>query len=333
MPEEWNPSLPGRYALAVLPYSTLSPAACGAIGVALEEAIEQLVDLEVISPVIGRAREAVRQLQQVAESGSYGATEEELHLTARAVFLANDLYTITRALPQQANPLLRGELAQIARGALDEDSTEQRGYAVQTQFWAGTLLAHARLNPGIPAAAGTRPDFIVTLEGVRIGVEVKRPLNELSAFRAIDHAGAQLRDFGLSGFIVGDLSEALGTRHLTVLPHSVGPTARDMIRPEFTRLATSLEHHVTGSQPASHTRTIGMITYARHCAWLPGNRRSNLMRADHREVSPSDAMGYPHPKTQNQRKNRRKANSREAFELFLCCRVDHPRRSKNLTQP
>lgn len=271
MPARSNPNAVGRYALAVLPYSTLSPAACGAIAVALEEAIEQLAELEVLSPLIGRARDGLRQLRHVAETGSYGSTDQDLHLTARAVFLANDLYAITRALPRQADPLLRSELAQIARGTLDEDSVEQRGYAVQSQFWVGTLLAHARLNPGIPAGEGSRPDFIVTLEGVRIAVEVKRPLNELSAVRAIDHSGAQLRDFGLSGFIIGDLSEALGTRHLSVLPQSAGSTARDMIRPEFTRLATSLEQHIIASQPASHTRTIGLITYARHCAWLPGN--------------------------------------------------------------
>jgi hypothetical protein len=111
------------------------------------------------------------------------------------------------------------------------------------------------------------------VEGVRIAVEVKRPLNHLSAVRAMDRSGAQIRDAGMSGFIVADLSEALGTRHLSVLPPSATSTARDMIRPEFTRLATSLEQHIVASQPASHSRTIGLITYARHCSWLPDNPR------------------------------------------------------------
>lgn len=262
-----------RYAQAILPHSQLTPAACGAIAVALEVAIERLAALDIRSPVLGRANEALRHLKRVATENSYGTSELELHRTARAIFLANDLYAITGALPPTGNKVFSEELARLARGTLEEDSRDQRGYAVQSQFWFGALLAHGGLEPKIPPGSGKRPDFIVNVEGVGVGVEVKRPISEDSSLELVDYADEQLCAYGVSGLIAVDLSEVLGTRLLTVPPQPVNSpdAARNRIRPEFLRVAGMLEDHIRGSQPVHHKRTIGLVTYARHCVWLDGD--------------------------------------------------------------
>jgi hypothetical protein len=195
-----------------------------------------------------------------------------LHRTARAIFVANDFYAITRSLSSERQDPIARELTPIFEGLLEESPTSRRGYEIQTQFWLGALLAHSRLHPAVPTGTGRLPDFLVTVRGVRLAVEVKCPQSASGVRRALDEAERQIRASGIPGFIAMDLSDALRTFDLSTTAR--GP--RETVRARFDAEARRLINYIRlrqrpSASPAdsrsSFNRVAGLLVYARFCGW------------------------------------------------------------------
>jgi hypothetical protein len=263
------PRTPSKYALALLPHKDLTPAACNALAVALDEARETLRSWNIRLPETGRLEMAARQLRRIADQNHYGASIEELHLSAQAIFLANDFYTITRTLrADRLEPIAR-ELIRALAGTLQQDSLDRRAYEMQSQFWFGTLLAYSELHPMVPDTSGKRPDFVITIEEVRLAVEVKRPSTFATAHVLVDSADEQIRGYGRPGIVVVDLSEAIGTELLLDRESSSQGRTRvsDAVRPVFTKYADELKTYIRRRQPTDYSSIVGLIVYTRFCVW------------------------------------------------------------------
>ena len=277
--------LSGRYPVAILAHGRLTPKACDALADAIEDAIKALQGLGMTAHNEGRLRKAVIHLRRVAARGSYGTTQEELHLTAQAIHLANDIYAITRALPSTPDAAIVRELAAILGGTLDGKSSDRRAYEAQSQLWFGTLLAHSGLHPAILDLKKRRPDFIVQVESVRLAMEVKRPGSLQAIDRAIKSAANQIDSVGIPGFVVLDVSDVL-LEAQAAGALAIGATSyREGSRPVFDAIATHahdyLARYVADRQRAADEgrgqgcRAIGIIVYARFCVW-EGNAPAQL---------------------------------------------------------
>lgn len=99
----------------------------------------------------GRLRIAQQHLIKVADSGSYGETEEELIQTAKAAFLAKDFYKISTALNKERDNPIAEELMRALEGTLDGKTEKNDPYAIQSQYWAGRLFAQSGLRPAVPS--------------------------------------------------------------------------------------------------------------------------------------------------------------------------------------
>lgn len=259
-----------KYALALLPFAELSPAACKAIAIALEEARDILIGWNLVPSQGSRIDAALRRLHRVAAEESFGTTTEELHDTARAIFLANDLYTISRTLPEVRQESMAQELKAILGGLLGEDSKDRTAYEMQSQFWVGALLAYSRLHPALLEGTGSRPDFVITIENVRLAVEVKRPATLKGAIRAINTAHAQIRATGIGGVVVIDLTDALGIRNLRISEaHAILGDSKphDSAWAPFNSASDRLRSHIEAEGPARYDRLVGLVVYARYCVW------------------------------------------------------------------
>ncbi|HEX8691085.1 MAG TPA: hypothetical protein VF746_01485 [Longimicrobium sp.] len=259
----------GRYEIALLPFAQLSPQACEALAVALEEAQEVLISWNLRQTENGRIARAIRQLHTVAMNGSFGSTKAQLYETARAIFLANDLYVITRTLPSERDDPIAQELAAILGGSLTEDTHDRRAYEMQSQFWFGTLLAQSELHPTLLAGVGRRPDFIVTVDNVRLAVEVKRPTSISAAEYAVRKAHRQIRELGIPGIVALDLSDAIGLRQLDTERARASGAVRphDLARQPFNEAAEQVRHYIDSNRPNRFERLLGLIFYARYCVW------------------------------------------------------------------
>ena len=266
-----------RYPLAILGHSQLTPAACGALAVAIEDSIGRVEawGLNVRSQV--RLRRAIAQLKRAAARDSYGATPDERRRTAQAIYLANDIYVITRALPRERDPSLIEEFRRILAGTLETDTGDRRAYQTQSQFWFGALLAHSNLHPALLTYEGTRPDYLVTvLDQVRMTVEVKRPGSIGAAENLIEEGAHQIDAARLPGFLVLDASDLVaaelaapgGANNDGDLALNDGTTYFSTVRPVLYTLADQLFEYVeryVAVRPGDATcRVIGLIMYSRH---------------------------------------------------------------------
>lgn len=258
-----------RFADLAPQFLTLSPAACGALVAAIEDAIEVFGAWNIRVHPSSRAMEARRQLTLVAREESFGTTETQLVRTARSILLANDFYTITRSLPQEPKAPLSEDLPRMLGGSLLEDTQDTRPYETQSQFWVGALLAHSGLQPKALSGSGRRPDYSIDIEGSRLTVEVKRPQSADSVIRSLDTACEQVENYGIGGILAVDLSAALGLRNLPTVTDSQpdGPRPHEAAREPFDRLAEVVREHVRRSRPRSFRRTAGLIILARYCTW------------------------------------------------------------------
>lgn len=215
---------------------------------------------------------AAKHLLVAAERGSYGATVEELRLSMHALNVCADCFHILSSLPEgDPGRAMASEVPRIFEGPVLPALTGIRSLDLLAQYWFGVVLLHAGLRPGVPpapAAGRKHVDFRVSIDTLDCGVEVKRPLNEGSAARAMDKAARQLRDFGRPGVIVLDLSGVINAeRYITGAIHAPVPLG-DIAAPGFRRCAEKLAAYpetVRGS--TRFNRVIAMIAFARITGW------------------------------------------------------------------
>lgn len=267
----------GKYPTALIPFTGLSPSACSALVCAIDDAIEVFRKWEI--PVGRRTRllEARRRLVKIAAQGSYGATPEELYKTAKAILIANDFYGISRTMTAGRAAPIAEELRVALRGPLSEiDTKNNNAFDIQSQFWFGTVLAYSGLHPAVLDSKQTRPDYLINVDTLLCGVEIKHPNSPSSAWGALSSAASQLHKFGKPGVIVLDLTQCIKADELIL--HNGLPSARQIAGGRFFPLVDQLtERAIAYSHSDKFKRILVLQMYARFFNWTLGGRKDTDM--------------------------------------------------------
>jgi hypothetical protein len=262
----------GKYPIAILPFTHLSPSACLALAAAVDDALDIFGKWQLPIGMSTRLLKAKGRLLKVANENSYGENPNELYETAKAILLANEFYLISRTLKEDRAEPIAEELEIALGGTLGEtESKKKSAFDIQSQFWFGTVLAYSGLRPAIPDSKKKRPDFIISIGSLSCGVEIKRPQSKESAWRAISSAASQLRAYGLPGVIAVDLSQCVGVDNLIL--HKGAVSARRIVQRRFYPLVDQLTNAVrTYSRSDKFDRILLLKTYARFFNWTLGKK-------------------------------------------------------------
>lgn len=256
----------GRYASVRDRFSRLSPSACGALALAIDDAVAVFDEWGL--PRSERLLKAKQVLLKVEATQSYGRSSQQLKEIASAIIVANDFYLISRTLKNgRADPIAL-ELKESLSGSLyRSEGNKQTPFDIQSQFWFGTVLAHSGLHPAVVDSKDTRPDFVVSVGTLNCAVEVKRPHAERAAWRNISTAASQLRTFGTPGIIVLDLSACVGSDELVL--YGGIPTARRILERRFYPLVNRLNSRIENYRHSQKFDRIMMtLMYARFFSWI-----------------------------------------------------------------
>jgi hypothetical protein len=147
------------------------------------------------------------------------------------------------------------------------DSGANKATQAQSQLYFGSILAHAGMRPVVPSTATSlkSPDFVATIGGLRVAVEVKRPNIAKSLRDAITEGSKQcIGKFAQHGILAIDFSDLI----LPALPANED-AAREMLRYQF-QLAFEFIHEAKA--PSAISRVISLVGILRYIA-LPRKDR------------------------------------------------------------
>jgi hypothetical protein len=262
----------GKYPIAIIPFSRLSPSACSALAAAIDDASEVFSRWQLPTGMSTRLLKAKGRLLKVADQDSYGTTPDELYETAKAIILANDFYLISRTLKDDRADPIAEELEVALGGTLSEIETKKKNaFDIQSQFWFGTVLAYSGLHPAVPDSKKRRPDFLINVGSLSCGVEIKRPKTQASAWRALSSAASQLREYGLPGAIVLDLTQCVNADELIL--HKGRVSASQIVKHRFYPLADRLTKEASNySRSDKFGRILLLKMYARYFNWTLGEK-------------------------------------------------------------
>lgn len=260
-----NPT--GEYRTAILLYPLLSPKACIALAAALRDVIGLLGSWGIPIPPSGRLRAAEKHLRLVAQADFYGSSEAELTRTAKAIHLAIDFYLISTSLNKDRDDPIAADLVRALPGTIDGDIRNLSPYDIQSQFWAGTLLAQSGLRPAfIPPSNEPTPDFVVSVWSLDFAVEVKRPHSVEGAKECLSRAADQLHTFGKPGVVFLDLSACVFTDDLIIpKPHL---SAREIVHQRLSALEAGLVSFIESyPRPEKFRGVVELVSFARFFVW------------------------------------------------------------------
>lgn len=257
----------GKYPIAIIPFSRLSPSACSALAAAIDDALEIFGKWQLPTGMSTRLLKAKNCLLRVANQGSYGENPDELYETAKAIVLANEFYLISRTLKEDRAEPIAEELDIALGGTLSEIETKKKNaFDIQSQFWFGTVLAYSGLHPAVPDSRKRRPDFLISVGSLSCGVEIKRPKSQASAWRALSSAASQLRAYGLPGVIAIDLSQCINADEFIL--HKGAVSARQIVQHRFYPLVNQLTEAVRNySRSEKFDRILLLKMYVRFFNW------------------------------------------------------------------
>jgi hypothetical protein len=248
------------------PSTGFTPYVAGDLAAVLSSAIDVLQDWHLPVRTEGRLRRAEEHLRTVAARGAIGNDPTDLIRTATSAALAVDFYHIATTLNETRDEPIAQELAVALGGTMEGDSKDTSAYEIQSQYWVGVLLAQSALRPAIPVSSGRKPDFIVTVNDLSCGVEVKRPQSVKAAARVLGDAADQLREFGTAGIVALDLSAAVGTNAL-ILPQP-GIVARDVVRHRLYNIGEQLGDYIHRyNRSDKYNKILALIAFARFWVW------------------------------------------------------------------
>jgi hypothetical protein len=157
----------------------------------------------------GRTQHALAELKSTAMRGAFPAKVEERRLVVNALNLANDFADIAKFLTAPLEPMTYKTLKKAMRGTLSQRETQRGPYQAQSELWQLAVLARGGLSPfALPVKEGRLlPDYGVELGSITYGIEVKRPQNRSNCVNNLRRARNQLRDYGVKGAAVLDLTD------------------------------------------------------------------------------------------------------------------------------
>lgn len=164
---------------------------------------------------------------------------------AHAFSDAEDFANIINALPPDRSEQILRELKAATKGTPDDPRLRQASYRFQSQYWMGSVLEGGGYRPRIPIGAGTKsPDFIVEEGTYRYGIEIKRPSGLSAALRLTSQAAVQLREYGVAGCVVLDLSECVPSDQLHWLENGDASEAQQRFMEEMARVFASIRSSI-----------------------------------------------------------------------------------------
>ena len=254
----------------------VTPERCAQVADAGEAAV-QILERWGLRRARGSLGLAVQHLRQVAAVHSYGPTLGDWDRTATAVQLVADWYHIAASLPPEHASSVAGEIAQ----ALRRDNGD-----IRSQLRLGFELVQAGLNARVPRGTGRRPDFLVTVAGQELAVEVKVAQTRAAVLRTVDRAAAQIRDAGHVGVVAIDVSPALAASHFTTGCYHDRVPPHDQFRPRFGHFARHVAERVAGQRGRGRYGVIsGLVLYARIFAFQM-SEALNLVGTDYTYAGP-----------------------------------------------
>jgi hypothetical protein len=254
----------------VIPFSEITPSNCAIIAGRGEVALVKLRSWGLDPAVTGSLSEAVRRLHRVSRAKSYGADITELRLTLNSIHICADFYQIAASLGEHPIGPAIPELAIALQGGLTGTNSARRAREYLSQYWVGTLLTLANIEPRVvpPEPDKPRPDFLIDLGGLDCAVEVKRPESFHSARRALDQAAGQLRSLSQPGVICMDISDCLCDESFaTAFIQSSAPIGQAVF-PLFERETAKLsERPEKYNQSDKYKRILALVLFARATGW------------------------------------------------------------------
>jgi hypothetical protein len=255
----------------------LGPEACEEYGKALTWAISQLALAGLRVPRHGRLYQAADLLDRVARARRFPEDRLGQRSVANAMADASDYYDIMQTLPPAELQRISSEVQRAMKG---DNRSPRRGSAVfqvQAQLWLASVLTRGGYRPRVPEQRdGIRsPDFLIE-EGMSVyGAEVKRPGTELGARRQLAKAATQLRDYGVLGCVLMDLSECVGLEELEYVSQEAARATSDRCLERTHELSMRLSDQIIDRSAhrrrAGYENIMGLFTIARGFSWISGN--------------------------------------------------------------
>jgi len=217
-----------------------------------------------------RLHDAVTTLDGVVRSDSYGSTRDELEVTLDAIHLCADFFQVAASLPDEPIGPAVSELAISLQGSLTGTNAARRAREYLSQYWVGTLLTLANVEPRIlpEGLESKRPDFLLDLGGLDCAIEVKRPESFNSMRDALDRAAGQLRSFGRPGVICLDLTDCICIPGFATgfidCPIPIAGRVAPVFKCKTEVLADRPSYY---NQSDKYARVIALVLFARIAGW------------------------------------------------------------------
>ncbi len=256
-------SLPPRY----------TPEDLSTLGEQLTELIQKFGQWNIRAADSGRLRQAAHVLLAAGAGGVIPANTAEARLRfANAISDAFDFSDIAKALGEEQIRSLARDIERAMKGSLGRSGFENRGYAFQSQFWVGALLALAGFNPvPIKARSTPTPDFEFVVTSLPYGAEVKRLAAGSSVRAHLAKANEQLAAVGYFGVAFIDFSAQLDDMNGEVVRVEDMPEARREYYNRFRYLAGEMEDSLlsknSAHSPARCDRILFAAAFTRNWFW------------------------------------------------------------------
>jgi len=175
-------------------------------------------------------------LQQAVDTGQLVPTHRGDDLGLRSLELAFDYGAIAASLPSTRIAEVRRDLEQSILGPISPHETSRGPLQLQSQFVVRAALVRAGVLPVHPRTGGGKsPDLLVENGLSCYGIEAKRPQVAGNVLPRFDDARDQLRDFGLKGAVLVDVTDCIRDTP----KHQVDETVRKLALEIYDRVFTT----------------------------------------------------------------------------------------------
>lgn len=246
----------------IIPAVTASPGSLGILADKLAEAITILESWHLRVPPSSRLHSAVRLLRETAGLSEYPDDEARLSRIGRAIRIAFDFYHITRVLTEERVDSIAEDLRRALKGTLD-DAGPTEAHRAQSQMLIGAVLAVGGLRPGAPPLSSTpTPDYMISVDSLRYGVEIKRPATPKQVLARVDQAVDQIASLPSdAGLVVLDLSDALFE------PGYEFDATREEVEAQFREAYRAVSDHLEQSERTGADRIANLFVFASLYGW------------------------------------------------------------------
>lgn len=246
----------------IVPAVTATPRGAAILADKLGESIAILETWNIRIASASKLPTAERLLRQIADLPAYPEEDRLLLRIGNVIRIAFDFYHITRCLTEDRVDAIAEDVRRSIKGTVDDSGPTEANRA-QSQVLIAAVMAVGGLKPAAPQLEdGQTPDYVVVVDTLPFGVEIKRPASKDQVLKRVDQAIDQITAFGSeAGLIVVDLSDCL------LGPTSQTAVTRSDVQPTFRAAYTDISEHVAKSERAGSNRIANLFVFANLFAW------------------------------------------------------------------